>query len=160
MANPTGYSRTQIALHWVIALLILFQFLFHDMIEEAYEAVEKGLADPGGFHPHAMIGMLVFFLTIWRLILRGKRGAPDLPEGGNPLQDTIAVWTHRTLYALLFLVPLSGFVAWNFGVDAAAEVHGSLFFLALLLIVLHIIGAIYHQYILKDGLIRRMMKAE
>lgn len=160
MANPSGYSRTQIALHWVIAVLILFQFLFHERMETAFEAIEKGEVAPGGFHPHALFGTLILILAIWRLVLRRRRGAPELPAGGNPIQDMIAIWTHRVLYALLFLIPISGMIAWNTGASAPAELHGSMFFLALALIILHIIGAIYHQYILKDGLIRRMMKAE
>ena len=159
MANPLGYSRTQIALHWVIALLILFQFLFHDSMEHAFEAIVKGEAEPGGMHPHALIGTLVLILMIWRIALRRKRGAPDLPPGGNPVQDLLAVWTHRLLYLLFFLVPVSGMVAWNLGAEAAAGLHGSLFFTALALILLHIVAAFYHQYMLKDGLIRRMMRS-
>ena len=160
MAHPSGYSRTQIILHWVIAVLILFQFLFHDAMETAFQAIEDGTAEPGGLHPHAVFGTIVLGLALWRLILRRRRGAPALPEGGNPIQDFIATWTHRVLYALLFLIPITGGMAWNGGLLIAAEVHGMLFFLALALIVLHIVGAIYHQYVLKDGLIRRMMKAE
>lgn len=159
MNKPEGYSRTQIVLHWTIALIILFQFIFHDSMEEAWRLIEKGQSEPGGFHPHAVGGIIVFVLAVWRLILRGRRGAPALPEGGDPIQDMVAVWTHRLLYALLFLIPISGFVAWNFGSGAAAEMHGLLFFIAALFVGLHIVGAIYHQYVLKDGLIGRMMKA-
>lgn len=160
MASPTGYSRTQIVLHWVIALLILLQFLFRDNIETVWEAVQKGEMEGGGFHPHALVGTITLLLVIWRLALRRRRGAPDLPPGGSALQDFVAIWTHRILYVLLFLIPLSGMAAWGGGVVAAASIHGPMFFLALLLIVLHIAGAIYHQYVLKDGLIRRMMKSE
>jgi cytochrome b561 len=160
MANPTGYSRIQIALHWIIALLILFQFLFHDSMQEAWHAIEKGEAEPGGLHPHAVVGVIVLILMIVRLVIRRRHGAPELPAGGNPLQDLAAVWTHRLLYVLLFLIPLSGMIAWNFGATAAASAHGTMFFVALVLIGLHVVAAIYHQYVLKDGLIRRMMKAE
>ena len=159
MTSPAGYSRLQIALHWIIALLILLQFLFHEEIETAWEAVQKGEAQPGGFHPHALVGIIVLLLVIWRLVLRRRRGAPDLPPGGNPLQDFIAVWNHRILYALLVLIPVSGLSAWTTGVQAPASAHGAMFLLAVLLIVLHVIGAAYHQWVLKDGLIRRMMKA-
>lgn len=160
MASPTGYSRIQIVLHWVIAVLILFQFLFHESIEEAWHAIVEGRADPGGVHPHGLIGLTVLVLMIIRLVIRRRHGAPELPAGGNPLQDLAAVWTHRLLYVLFFLIPISGMIAWNFGAEAAAEAHGAMFFTAAALIAIHIAGAVYHQYVLKDGLIRRMMKAE
>ncbi len=159
MSSPAGYSRTQIALHWIIALLILLQFIFHDAIEEAFAAIEQGQAEPGGFHPHALIGIVTLVLVIWRLFLRGRRGAPALPDGGNPLQDLVAVWTHRILYALMVLIPISGAVAWNTGAGAPAAAHGAMFFLAVALILLHIAAAIYHQVVLKDGLMDRMKRA-
>ena len=44
MSKPLGYSGTQIALHWGIAALIIYQFVYHEGIEEAYEqALEIGI---------------------------------------------------------------------------------------------------------------------
>lgn len=159
MASPAGYSRAQIALHWIIALLIVAQYLFHENMKQAFQAIVKGEADAGGFHPHAVTGLIILLLVIWRLVLRHRRGVPDQPAGVSALQELAAIWTHRILYALLILIPVSGMTAWNTGAQTAAAAHGTMFFMALAMILLHILVAAYHQWVLKDGLIRRMMKA-
>lgn len=160
MAHPDGYSRVQISLHWIIALLILGQFLFHERIENVAEALADGQStDITQAIPHVIGGSLVFVLVVWRLILRARRGAPELPPEGNAILDMIAKLSHWLLYALMVLVPLSGMAAWFGGVAAAAEAHGTLFFTMAALILLHIAGAVYHQWVKKDGLLRRMMKA-
>ena len=38
--GPTGYTGTQIALHWIVAALIVFQIVAHDGIEHAWRAFE------------------------------------------------------------------------------------------------------------------------
>ena len=64
--------------------------------------------------------------------------------------------THWGLYALMILLPVSGSVAWFLGVRDAAEVHEVMKTVMLVLIVLHVVGALYHQLVQKDGLMRRM----
>lgn len=160
MASPAGYSRAQIALHWVIAALIVVQNISSDWMEDVYRAVRRGHpVDETPALPHVLVGVLILALVIWRLVLRARRGAPDLPPGGHPMLDLVAVWTHRLLYLLMLLVPLAGMAAWGGGVHEAGDVHGALFNLFAVLILLHIAGAVYHQWIKKDGLLDRMMKA-
>ena len=59
MSKPLGYSGTQIALHWGIAALIIYQFVYHEGIEEAYEqALETGVyAQSLGWASHAIPGI-------------------------------------------------------------------------------------------------------
>ena len=160
MAKPAGYSRTQITLHWLIAILIATQWAFHDLIETAYKAVQKGLAAEGSLHMgHIVIGVSILVFGLWRLFIRSRRGAPDLPPDGNPVLDVIAKWTHWLLYVLMILIPISGIAAWFGGVKSAANAHEFFFSVLITLVILHTAGAIYHQYIKKDGLIGRMMKS-
>lgn len=160
MSSPTGYSRLQIALHWIIALLIAGQFAFSDSMEGAWEAVTKGETfEPSQAIGHIIGGTLILLLALWRLAVRSRRGVPAMPETGSPVQEAIAVWTHRLLYALMIAMPLSGIAAWFGGVTSAADAHGIFFGLFALLIILHITAAFFHQLVLKNGLIRRMMKA-
>lgn len=161
MASPKGYSRIQIGLHWGIALLILFQLLFHDGMEDAWDAFQEGMPVEGNAATiHATVGAVVLVLALIRIVIRVRRGAPDLPPDGNPLQDLAAKATHLALYALIVLVPISGMAAWGGEIVPAAGVHGLLFSGLMILILLHIAAALYHQFYLKDGLIRRMMRSE
>lgn len=101
--------------------------------------------------------MLAF--AAWRLWLRRQRGVPQAPLGQSPLQRRIAQITHGLLYAPLIVAPVSGLLAW-FGANGAAALVHKLFKPALiLLIALHAGAALYHQFVVKDGLIRRMMVA-
>jgi len=161
MSVPSSYSRTQIMLHWGIAILILVQMVSKFAIGPAWDAIEKG-QEITGITPilHVIPGISVLLLVIVRLILRFRHGVPEAVEGGSPLQEKAAKAAHIALYVLLLLIPVSGLAAWFGGVLQAADAHG-LFFKALLaLILLHALAAIYHQHVLKDGLMTRMMKSK
>ena len=161
MAAPTGYSRLQIALHWGAALLIVQQYLFKDAISAAWDATTKGLE--AAFDPlvlaHVAGGALVMLFALWRLSIRARRGAPAM-VGDSAAQRALAKAAHVGLYALMILMPLSGSMAWFGGVDLAAQGHNVLKIVLLALVALHVLGALYHQFVLKDGLINRMRRAE
>lgn len=159
-----GYSSLQIGLHWLIALLILAQFLFHDPMEEAWDAVREGLAIPAdsvfGSNLHAVVGLLVLALALVRLALRLTRGVPALPANDPAPLRLLAHVTHILLYALVIAIPLGGAAAWFGGIAPAARVHGlaatALFWLALL----HIVGALFQQFVLRTNILSRMAVPE
>jgi cytochrome b561 len=158
---PTGYSRVQIALHWLALVLIAQQYIFKDAMSAAWDRVTEGLE--AGFNPlviaHVAGGALVFIFALWRLTLRTRRGVPPAIEA-NKVQGILAKTTHVGLYAVMILMPLSGASAWFGGVEAAAQVHNILKFVLLALIALHVVGALYHQFILRDGTLARMHRAQ
>jgi len=78
----------------------------------------------------------------------------------DPASRALAKAAHVGLYALMILMPLSGSMAWFGGVDLAAQGHNVLKIVLLALVALHVLGALYHQFVLKDGLINRMRRAE
>ncbi len=159
--QPAGYSRIQITLHWVIFLLVAGQFVFHDAIVAAWRGWRQtGTATLTPLAVgHLAGGTLVLILVLWRLQVRRTRGVPGHPEGGSPIQHTIANITHWALYALLVLVPLTGLVAWVGGVGASAGAHELLKNILFFVVLLHFVGAIYNQFFLKNHLFARMMKA-
>jgi cytochrome b561 len=160
MAAPAGYSRLQIALHWIAAVLIVLQFVLHDSISAAWDAIGKGIET--AFDPlvmaHVVGGMLVLLLAFWRLSIKARRGAPAIP-GDSAVQRAVARLTHVGLMALMVLMPVSGAAAWFGGVEAAAEGHEALKVVLMALVALHVAGALYHQFVLKDGVLDRMRRA-
>jgi cytochrome b561 len=115
MTERTGYSLTQIILHWLTPLGVITAFLTHDAMEDAL----KALMNTGGAPyptPHTIAGFTVFLLVAIRLILRARRGAPE--PSGTRLQLQAAIWGHRLHYALLLAVPLLGFFTWIVGSQA------------------------------------------
>ena len=158
MAARSGYSGLQIALHWLIAILIPLAWLSSEGAEEAWDAIEDGAAAPA-FVPHVAFGLAILALVLVRLIVRLRRGVPEAPGVPGSLQVKAADWGHRLIYLLMIMVPLGGISIWFGGMDNG-DVHG-LFANVLMLVVLgHALVALYHQYVVKDGLLRRMMKAE
>lgn len=160
MADPRGYSRGQIGLHWIIALLLVPQFLLHDGIKAAFRQMMKGGAASydGMVWLHLLGGILILLLMLWRVALRVGRGAPPPPAEESALLKLLAKAVHGLLYLLLFLLPISGLVAWFGGAEAAAEAHELMKPLLLILVGLHVLGALYHQFVLKNGLIDRMKR--
>lgn len=157
-----GYSATQIALHWIVFLLIVAQFVFNEPMSEAWRVVAKGgekVMSPGVL-AHVLGGIAVLLLAVWRLVLRFTRGAPDAPAGEAPMLRLAAHGTHMALYLLMILVPLSGMAAWGGGILAAGEAHEVLKTLLMLLVLLHVVAALWHQFGLKDNLMDRMKRAE
>lgn len=161
MSNATGYSRAQIALHWGVLLLLVVSFLSREGMAEAFRAAVDGKAVEGAAIAlaHRLVGITVFVLAVARIVLRLRLGAPRLPAGENPVLDIVARLTHVALYALILAIPLSGFVAWTGLIRSVGEVHETLFTALLGLTVLHIAGALYHQFVLRDGLMDRMKRA-
>jgi len=160
--RPAGYSSAQILLHWTIALLILVQFLAADGIEHAWDAFEAGETLRSGDMPlawlHIGIGITVLVLAIVRVWLRLTRGAPPLPEN-DPLPARIGAHVvHGLIYLLLFLLPISGSVAWFGGVEQAGDAHKFFKTALLVLVGLHVAGALVQQFVLRSGLLMRMLR--
>lgn len=159
---PARFTSTQIALHWLTALLILAQFLNDGAISRAFRATMRGAAEiPTSWlvPVHVFVGIAILVFTVWRVVLRLSRGAPPPPAEEPRALQIAAAATHGTLYLLLLLLPLTGFVAWFGGVGAAGGAHEILKTLLLVVIGLHVDGALYHRLILKSGVMERMLPA-
>ena len=127
-----------------------------------------------GLTMHASIGLAVgslLVVPIWGC-LRTK--VPPSATVGNPVLNIISKLTHILLYLLVALMVISG-IAMVFFHDLFAILYGGSgaplppYFnspprfvngmastLLIALVVLHIVGAIYHQFVRRDGLLRRM----
>jgi len=156
-----SYSKTQIWLHWSIAVLILVQFLAHDGMEHVWRAFRRGQeASPGDVplaYMHVVIGLAVLLLAAWRLWLRAMRGVPPVSGMEHPALRLLAKATHFVIYALIFTVPLSGAAAWFLGVPGAGLVHVLGKDILLYVVLLHTAGALVQHFILKSDVLRRML---
>lgn len=164
------YSKRMVVAHWLTLALLVAAWLLGDALDEARHAGDATLA---GYIAHAMVGDLVLLLTLLRLYFRGKDGTPA--PAGTGTMDKVATGIHHLLYMILILLPVSGaltvftspvgkaLLSWDvsllpkkFSGVAAHEVHEVLVSVLVLIVVVHILGAIKHQFVLKDGLMSRM----
>lgn len=166
----TQYSKRMVIIHWLTLVLLIVAWFLGDALDEARH--EQG-ATLIGYVVHSLVGAIVLLLTIIRLNFRSKDGVP--PPVGQSLMDMVAKGAHHLLYALLFLLPLSGVmtvVTSSVGKalltsDAsllpkkytgvfAHNVHEMLVTVLIAVVVLHLLGALWHQFVKKDGLLERM----
>jgi len=164
MARPTaGYSRTQIVLHWAVALLILQQYLLRDGIVAFYDAEMEAalLASLPLAVAHIGAGGLILVFAVWRLVLRNRHGVPPPPEGSPAWQRLVARLTHTGIYAALILLPVTGLLTWAevYRVsDITSEAHEMLQTVLLGLLALHVAGAAYGQFVRRTDVILRMLR--
>jgi cytochrome b561 len=167
------YTRTAVALHWLVAALFVAQFAWGWLMQEIPKSPPGMRAD--AFNVHKSIGLCLLGLMLFRLGWRIAHRPPPLPPM-PAWQARLAELTHRTLYAALIVQPVSGYLGsvWSgypvkwFGItlpawgvanpalkDAMSDVHLVTSCVLLALVVLHIAGALYHA-VRGDGLIARM----
>jgi len=157
MTKPMAYSRMQVILHWIIAVLVAGQYLLHKGIEADWAARLDGSIPNEPFpNPHAIVGLIIFALAIWRVVLRLRHGAPALPSEEPPVLKAVAKITHVAFYALLIGMPLSGAAAWVVGLEVPAEAHELAAKIMLALIALHIVGAFAQKFWFKTQVMERM----
>lgn len=160
--KPQGFSTAQITLHWVSAVLVIGAFVTHETMIAAVEAVEKG--DWAGYDfaslVHIVGGVVVFFLTLWRLSILSRRGAPAIPEDELMVLQLISILVKVLLYVIMIVMPVSGVLNWFGGIGLAGQLHVLLEPVIPLTVLLHFVGALYQQYWLKSGLLTRMVRAD
>ena len=158
MSDVTGYSRLQIVLHWAIALGVVFNYIFSDGMERAFDSMMETQAAPDlQAFLHIWVGIAILALVVLRLVVRFGRGAPSAEAG---MAGTVARVGHGLLYLLMFAVPVGGAITWFLSVDATGELHAIGANALMILAAGHSLIALYHQFIRKDGLLLRMMRPE
>jgi cytochrome b561 len=157
--TKSGYSVLQISLHWLVALLVLFQLVFGESMTEMVDAAEEGNTlspfDQFMGNAHYWVGIAILALVCIRLIVRIATGAPA-PVPGNRLMVLAGEAAHWLFYVLLFAVPVTGLLAIYVN-DEFGEIHELAKPAFILLIVLHAGAALYHHFFLKDSTLRRML---
>lgn len=157
---PQGYSATQIALHWVVVVLVAAQYIFKDAIAGAWTAIRQG--ETFAFDPlilaHVAGGVLILAFVAWRLVLRLRRGVPNPPENEPAPLKTLSHVAHWAFYAVLAAMSVTGLLAWFGDVVPAAQVHNVLKVVLLALVALHVLAVPFHRLVLKNNVMRRMIR--
>ncbi|MGH8217795.1 MAG: cytochrome b [Steroidobacteraceae bacterium] len=106
-----SYTRVAVALHWLIAALLLAQIAFGWFLTTIARGTPMRSIDVN-FHKSTgiTIGALILLRILWRLL----HTPPPLPTSMPAWQRTAARANHVALYALMLTMPLSGYIASNF----------------------------------------------
>ena len=179
MRNSTrGYGLVAITLHWAIAVLFVGQLVFGILMVRiqdqrlAFDLIQW----------HKSLGFLTLGLVLLRLSWRLANIVPALPPTLSKPEKMTAVVAHRLLYALMLLLPLTGWVMVSVSVleiptfafylfiiphlplaiSETAEffwidAHAWLAYAAGVLVTAHAAAALRHHFLLRDDVLRRMI---
>jgi cytochrome b561 len=154
-----GYSPVQIALHWIIVLLIPVQYLTGGSVERTHHAVHMGM-EPDHWDViqhvvHNYCGMAIGFLMGVRLLVRLFSGAASTtPESASALA---ARALHLAFYAAIIGQALLGFVT-SYLTFSVAPLHVAGSWIILAMVFVHVLAAAWHTLVLKDDTIDRMAR--
>jgi cytochrome b561 len=174
VAATKRYHPALVSLHWLVAILIFATVLFAGEGGEGGRAVSVAGFPPIGIH--MILGISTLVLLTIRLFIRWFTKHPDWASAGAPFLDLVGKLTHFGLYFFTFAITITGIVmasqrgllARVLGIGTAAArgfsrrgfslgaFHGLSWSLLVLLILLHVGAAFYHQFFKKDDLLGRM----
>lgn len=161
--------------HWAIVVLVVTQFVLAFIAED----LPLGMQKLAVLARHKSVGITILVLATLRLLWRAANRSPGMPAGMAGWEKLGARAAHALLYALLFAVPLAGWImssAKNFPVswfglfqlpdlvapseatfDIAHEAHEILAFTLGGVATLHLLAALKHHFINRDSVLRRML---
>ena len=180
-ANPSeraadgSYTSTAKAFHWLTVALLLVQFGIAWTMPE----IKRGTGPTGLISWHLSMGLLILLLIAARLVWRLTHPAPPAPTDLPSALRALSRVTHYAFYAILMVLPLLGWAnasarGWavnlfggiplpslvakgsSLGMQAG-DVHMTLATILLVLIGLHVAGALYHALVLRDRTLQRML---
>lgn len=171
--SPEGYGFISRFNHWLIALVMIGMFISGMVMANGpFDREISGAIRDW----HKPVGVLVLIYGVWRIVWRIAQGTPRDASVMPRWQVITATATHRGLLAMVVIMPLSGIFKsiYNgrevntFGLvipaqekvkwiaNLAGEVHEIAAWAFILLLVLHIGGALKHHFINRDPTLRRM----
>lgn len=174
-SSPPVYSAPARWLHWLTAACVL------SLIPAGFVMARlgEGPVTNALYELHKSVGMTAFAIVVVRIAVRLTRGAPPPDQGLTPFERALSTWVHRALYALVFVMPILGYLGTSMccapvnlfwlapvpldisGSEATAKAiftaHKALGFTLAALVALHLAGVFRHAVIKRDGVLRRML---
>jgi cytochrome b561 len=172
MSGVSRYHPVLVTLHWLLAVIIIAALALGALV-----MVNIPNNDPAkieALRSHMIGGGVILVLMLVRLFVRIRTLHPDAAAAGHPMLDRLAWGSHRLLYIAVLGMAASGvFMALqtdlpaivfsghgtlpaDFWVFRVRWVHYAFSRLLIVLIALHVMGALYHALVVKDGLFKRM----
>lgn len=172
---PRSYTAVAKFLHWFVLALLVIQFA----IAWTMPDIGRGTQPIGLVAWHLSVGTLILAVMVIRLGWRLSHPVPPPPSDLHPALRALSRGTHYLLYLILFVLPLLGWASassrgwpirllgnvplpklaptgWPVG-HVVGDIHATLAIVLLAVVALHVAGALYHAFVLKDGTVRRML---
>ncbi|WP_428032024.1 cytochrome b [Ancylobacter sp.] len=176
-AAPPRYRTLPRLLHWAVALFVLCLIPLGLYMVARGEATNFDATTGSLYSLHKLLGFIVLWLIVLRVLVRLRRGAPPPVAALTPLERAASGAVHALLYILLLVVPLLGWAGISaypaldvFGLfnlpailspdeglaNRILGLHGLLAQGLGIVALLHIAAALRHRFVKRDGVMRRM----
>jgi cytochrome b561 len=170
--KPTPYGRGAIAFHWTVAVLLVWVGLL-GLLHDSWPKQTHEF----WINIHALFGLALWTAVLARCCWRVTHAPPPLPATIGALYRRSSRALHLTVYALLFATPIIGIVTFiwhgrafelglfrvNFGMasdravfEPTEDIHGYLAYALFALAAVHILAALWHRFVRRDGVLERM----
>jgi len=172
--TDTTYGAVARGFHWLLFVLLTIAVIVGNLLDE----IPKGPTKIEVIGLHKSLGVLILALVLLRLAWRLMNVRPADPTGTPPLQNKLAHAVHWLLYAVMLLQPISGILMSQveghpvgfFGLfqlptllaknEALSPIlngaHATIWVVLVVLVIGHAAAALYHHYVMKDDVLRRM----
>lgn len=173
--KKTHYAKKFIVLHWLIALIVMTMLAGSFFLEDLPQAIK-----PTGIMMHKSLGITILILMILRVFWLAKLKRPTLPAAMPRWELWLARGVQAAMYVTLIGMAMVGWVMSAlsnripvfFGIvrlplpgispnpDLAEiffQIHQTIAWILIALIVLHIVGALKHAIIDKDNVMETML---
>ena len=172
MQRVSRYQPLLVVLHWLMALMIPIALAGGALVLVKIPNTDPAKIEALGQHMAG--GTLLLTLMLIRCVVRARSAHPARASTGSSLLDRVAWLSHRLLYLLVLGQAASGIylalqarlpdivfgghgvLPADFWVFPMRSVHYAISRLLMAAIALHLAGALYHTFVLRDGLLRRM----
>lgn len=173
--DVTHYSTGSKVLHWLIALIVIVMLSFSFFLQDIAKPIQ-----PTAYMIHKSLGLTVLALMIIRIVWINHAGRPDLPATVPTWEKIFSRVVQYSMYVFLIAMPVCG---WILSVTANripvyfglvkvpipglapneavshffSQCHTTIAWILIVLITLHIAGAVKHYLIDKDNVLQRML---
>lgn len=176
IATPVSYSASAKVMHWFVAAAVIVLLALGPVMKRL---VPEGSLRDNLYNFHEALGALVLIVMAVRLVRRLAFGVPAPDASMSPIEQRASLWAQYALYVLLFVTTVLGWAGTNaygdpvsvFGLFDFPTIIGKdqplsddIIFWHLIcgiligvIVTLHIAGALYHQLVKRDGVLRRML---
>ena len=169
----TSYGSVTKFFHWLIFLLLFFMIIYGFFLDDFPKSYQ-----PLTYNIHKLIGLLILVLMIMRGTWALFNVKPPLPFNISTWQRWAERSVHLALYFFVFAMPLAGWIGSSAAgrlphlgpyalalkvpqnkslVETSFYLHNKIAFVLIALFCIHAGAALYHQFVRKDDILKRML---
>jgi len=168
----SAYGPISKFFHWIVAILVILMLSVSYFLDDIPNKNLVGVA----FNAHKLAGLTILTLMVLRILWALRNPKPSLP-GVKLWEKWAEHLVHWGLYIAVLLMPIAGWIGASAGghpprlgkmklglplaknenlADFAFSIHNSLAIIIIVLVSIHVLAALYHHFIRKDNVLRRM----